>query len=288
MTINKLTSNVQPLDVINQGNEIVDSSTLSNFLPAGTIITVETDGSGDFTELSDAVNYLTGKYSNGEVKIELGEGTFNESQWIKMNGTDFNIPYISIIGKGTSNTIIEWDYSETTSTIFSTFSVSHLYLSEISFKNKVYSESVNYWGFQAWKQSNVEIHNCNFENLSNSITSNTGSNVSLSGTINIKNTRSHAIQAQFTGKITSGEANSNIINIENSSKRGDVVSASGGHLTLANTKLNINNANCGVSVSLGGLIQFTNVTFNFTNVTTKCNVTPNTISSNGIAMGFTV
>lgn len=83
-----------------------------HFIPAGTILTVETDGSGDFTNLSSAIKYLNGKYSNGSVTIKLGDGTFVENTNFDVNGQSFNISSLIIEGNG-STSIIKFTNSST-------------------------------------------------------------------------------------------------------------------------------------------------------------------------------
>lgn len=77
----------------------------SNFIPKGTVITVELDGSGDFTSLHDALNYIEGKYSNGEVTIKLGKGTFVAPK-ISINTARFNFSQLIISGTTREETII--------------------------------------------------------------------------------------------------------------------------------------------------------------------------------------
>lgn len=74
----------------------------TNFIPANTILTVKTDGSGQFTKLSEAINYLTGKWSNGTVTIQLGEGAFDSLTYT----TSSSIPLLIIKGVSQSATTI--------------------------------------------------------------------------------------------------------------------------------------------------------------------------------------
>ena len=48
----------------------------SNFIPRNTTITVGASGC-DFTDIQSAIDYLTGKYSNGKVIISISAGTYN-------------------------------------------------------------------------------------------------------------------------------------------------------------------------------------------------------------------
>lgn len=90
--------------IIDETGKIVATGTDGNFIPAGTVITVEADGSGQFTKLSEAIEYLTGKWSNGVVTIQLGEGDFVEESTI--NIPEFNINMLQIIGQGADKTSI--------------------------------------------------------------------------------------------------------------------------------------------------------------------------------------
>lgn len=80
----------------------------NNFLPRGTVIHVKQDGTGDFTNIQDAINYLTGKYSNGEIHIHIGAGTYTVSDYaISLNTLNFNFSKLRIYGDGINNTIIQ-------------------------------------------------------------------------------------------------------------------------------------------------------------------------------------
>lgn len=89
--------------IYNITDDIIDVNQ-SYFIPAGTILTVKTDGSGQFTKLSEAINYLTGKWSNGTVTVQLGEGEFIEENTI--NIPEFNINTLKIVGQGVDKTSI--------------------------------------------------------------------------------------------------------------------------------------------------------------------------------------
>ena len=234
---------------------------LSNFIPKGTIISVKTDGSGNFTKLSDAINYLSNKWSNGAVVIQLGTGTFNETEEITINGREsleYNIPWIIVKGNGASNTIVQWNYTTSLNTIYCNHC--SMTFENLTFKNATYSSSISYWGFQARSLSNIIIDTCNFENLSNTISASEGSKVTLRGTINITNSRTVAVRGMYTGEINS----------------------------FNGVTINMSSCATGLQVSQGSIIRLSAPTLSFNSVTTKCNVTPNTITSDGIVMGFTV
>lgn len=126
-----LTDNVKILDVISNVNNkldissyVVDSAlssasenpvqnkvlypSLSGFIPAGTTITVKTDGTGDFTNLQSAISYLTGKWSNGQVTISIAAGTYAPTGQIVLNGSLCSIPYLLITGVSEASTIFNF------------------------------------------------------------------------------------------------------------------------------------------------------------------------------------
>ena len=87
--------------IYNITDDIIDVNQ-SYFIPADTILTVKTDGSGQFTNLSEAISYLTGKYSNGTVTIQLGEGAFDSLTYTSSS----SIPLLIIKGVSQSATTI--------------------------------------------------------------------------------------------------------------------------------------------------------------------------------------
>lgn len=163
-------------------------TTPEGFLPAGTTITVEADGSGDFETIADAVNFLTGKWSNGAVTIELGTGTFNISNPIIINTDTMNIKRVNIIGKGTSNTIINTSVSGDWPLSARAFS-GYTYFSDF----KVTGSGASHYGIHALS-SNVKIDACLFENLEIAVLS---ERLSLTDTNNLsfKNITAQALRA---------------------------------------------------------------------------------------------
>lgn len=87
----------------------------SNYIPSGTIFTVELDGSGNFTTIKDAYAYLERKYSNGTVTIKVGEGIFDCAETIyfpsaykseSIPSSGCGIRTIQLVGAGKDKTII--------------------------------------------------------------------------------------------------------------------------------------------------------------------------------------
>ena len=114
-----------------------------NFIPGDTTFKINADGSGDFATLTEACNYLKGKYSNGTVFIELGEGTFDVPSRINLDGETFNIPIITIIGQGTNKTIINAQNGVISSINNATVRVYNLYINSVNKFNGggVYAEN---------------------------------------------------------------------------------------------------------------------------------------------------
>lgn len=114
-----LNQNWDILDTI-QGNE---GAVAANFIPAGTTISVASSG-GDFTSLTSAIAYLNNKWSNGNITIELGTGTFNiESLYFGGDTYSFNIPHLEIKGQG-NTTIVNSSLTSASQNIITFDSVS--------------------------------------------------------------------------------------------------------------------------------------------------------------------
>lgn len=202
---NKLLKNVSLLDMVSTTNSTINdvSKTNDNFIPGGTVIHVKLDGSGDFTNLNDAINFLLGKWTNGSITIKLGSGTFTVNSTISINTSSFNIPYLTISGIAGSS-IIKAENNVTT-----LFSLNILgttvclkdfkgigtdstkgSLAEIMngfcIINNITCES--FWaGIYADWSGVVRIANLTATNCDSGILSNTGSKVSVNGTLNFTN-----------------------------------------------------------------------------------------------------
>ena len=96
------------------GNNVITGGGLvsdPNFLPDGKIINIKVDGSGDFTKLSEAIDYLNGKWSNGSITIQFGEGTFEEIEQVIIDGDKFNFSNLVISGTNRDTSIISFNIS---------------------------------------------------------------------------------------------------------------------------------------------------------------------------------
>ena len=166
---------------------------LSKFLPDGTIITVKSDGTGDYTKLSDAVNSLTGKWSDGQIYIDV-YGTIVENSTINIYGRSFNFSYLWIRA-GESNAKVQFTNTGTGINIGHN---ARVHILSLNFENTNGTTSNNYHLISAGNFSDAVINGCTL----------TGGNVIVSvgdlilvGNIVINNTR-YAVQADTNGRVS--------------------------------------------------------------------------------------
>ena len=99
-------SQLTNLDYANSGHTGFMSS--SNYIPANTTYTVKTDGTGDFSKLSEAIAFLQNKWSPFLITISIGAGTFVENDLISIKDTlHSGITTLVIEGAGVDSTIIQ-------------------------------------------------------------------------------------------------------------------------------------------------------------------------------------
>lgn len=96
-------------------NKILTPS-LSNFIPDNTEFIIKSDGSGDFVSLAEVIEYLNGKWSNGEVIITLESGIHNYTSRLEIHNLHNNIPYLEIRGAGTDLTTLKFQTNNYTMT----------------------------------------------------------------------------------------------------------------------------------------------------------------------------
>lgn len=238
---------------------------LSNFIPDGTIYTLNSNGSGDFTTLTAAIAFLENKWSNGTVTLSIpADVTIQETNTVTINSANsvnMNIPCLKIEGGNASTSIIE-----NTQVLTSQGSYMYIYgMKDIRFKNLTLKAatyqtgSTRMIGLRSEVGSNVTIDTCNFENLTNALLANDGGSLHLKGSITMTNSEWNGLTLQNCGR----------------------ADGAGVSLTFSNIRTAMN-------IDSGGYLSLANPTFSFSSITTKCNVTPNTITTSGIAMGFTL
>lgn len=146
----------------------------ASFIPLGTIFTVKADGTGDFTTLNDAIDYLDGKWSNGIVTINLDEGTHTLTKNISLTRS-INIPKITISGQSGGGTIVEVPATLTGAMVTFYWAI-HFHFAYINFEKVAGGLTSN--GFDISRGTNVSLNSCSFENFDKClVVTDTGSSV---------------------------------------------------------------------------------------------------------------
>lgn len=235
------------LDYASSGHTGFMSS--ANYIPKGTTIDVKTDGSGDYTTIPSALASLVGKWSDGSVTIQLGNGTFDVSSTQQISNTNFNIPKLIIKGSGISNTTINW---ATTTDHADLFRVSgqKFEIKDCTIQHLNGTTSTDYRGIMSIDNAFTFCDNCAF----------VGINYALWG---FRAGDSAFASCSFSDCATP-------------------VVAEGGNIYIAwATTGTFTNITTALSVSGGGIIKGGYNSFTFTNVTNKVSQTPGTTNVNG-------
>lgn len=242
---------------INIGGNSGGGGTVDGFLPAGTIINVKTDGTGDFTTLASVINYLKGKWSNGAVNIQIGSGTFNETTAFSIDTIDFNIPVIKIVGDGVGNTTLNYSGSSTPMVIMGNgvVIIRHFTLN---------CTGTNYTCISCSARSNVKMDNITVVGTNKTQTNGIGTyrnnTLELGDYITIKNVK-NAITADQSGRVTAGDMSHS----------------------------EFNNCDYGWNISNGSIITgIASTTPTYTSVTNKVSQTPATLSNSGFIANIPV
>ena len=242
------------LDYANAGHTGFLSN--ENFIPANTIITVELDGTGDYTKLSDAIEFLINKWSTGVVTIQLGEGVFTETEQI--NISSYNIPIIEIKGKSTALTTLKDGRTATT--------------------------GVNRLLFKLY--GSLLISNLTIEGVGTSLTNyrclDDADNYSLGMLVNDVTIKNCGIAIATSGYLSLGGT----ITINNCID--GIMSSSGNCKSNWSPTFNFDTATNAFKVQYGGQIHLMGATCNYTNVTNRTNQTVGTATNNGWITGVTV
>lgn len=233
-------------------------NTPEGYLPSGKVINIEADGSGDFATLSDAISYLTGKWSDGTITLELGTGTFDLDTTVVLDGRLFNIPLVNIEGQGTSETILESKLAAGEFVLQIRYGTK-VAISKIRFYHASATTSSTYRGLRVSDCSNLSIKgDVVMEGLDRALWPTTNGTIELSGTITF-----------------------------NTSK--DAIYTSGGFVCCEyQTTFNFNTVNRCFAVFEGGQIHLYEPVINKTSVTKTCNLSVNTAVNEGWITGVTL
>lgn len=222
---------------------------IQNFLPDGTVITVKQDGTGDFTDIQTAISSLDGKYSNGIVTVEIGEGNWNvPSHTIKINNLNCKL---HIKGKGidTTNLLcsndIDYLFEINKSVItFSNFTAKST--------NTTTPSSDNPRFIRCYENSDIKITNCKFSYLGQGVV------CSSCSTIFLENNTANNCRYLYENW--------------------------GGNLYISGTNT-VSNTIFFTRVISGGITRFYNFTKQFSSVTNTTNQTIGNITTEGIIIG---
>ena len=225
---------------------------IQNFLPDGTVITVKQDGTGDFTDVQTAIDSLDGKYSNGVVTIEIGEGTFSRDKRIFF-APICNFNKLIIKGAGIGKTILKCTNGNADeSTISLKGAYDNLYIENLSIDgtNKI-SFGIDF------DATNIRLTITNVE---------------------IKNSSS-AIYVRPSCDLLVGGGNLNIINCTKA------IDNSGGNVYLRSCTLNLLSVTTALSVDNGGIIRIRSAVRKFTSVSNQTSQSIGTANTSGYIAG---
>lgn len=236
---------------IGQGNGIVDDK----FLPDGTVITVGASGA-DFTSLQEALDYLEGKISNGNVTIHINAGTYTENSIIYLK--DCNISQLTIEGEGITESIIQTNVPTINGIPALYINVPYLViLKDFCLKDIQNGDSNR--GLACYYNQRLMIKN----------------------TFKVQGYPNIGIMS-YAGSIISTE-NSTAIDISNC---GRAMVAGQATISLGHeTTLNVSNCTTAICTSSGGIFQYNNLIRNYTSVTNYTSQTVNTAKDTGLIMG---
>ena len=239
----------------NKTSEDLGLMSNANFLPANHEITVATDGSGDFTSLVDAVNYLKGKYSNGTINIHVLSGTYAVNGIVSLNENLGNISKVNIYGDGIDSTILNFTNVPNYNGAININNVNTFFtFKDLAIVNQDTEKSTRIGISVIF--SRATINNCKIVNFNEGVTSTQGSTV------------------QIINKVTINDCTTAI------------VVYAGGHIsTNYNTQFVVTNATTGISVAMGSTVALTYVQRVFNNVTNLTNITIGSLNANGYIGG---
>jgi len=243
----------------NVSKGIESGGNTENFIPDGAVITVKSDGSGDYTTLESAINYLSDKWSSGTVKISVSADTYVLTSPITISNQNLRLV---IEGQGTSSTWIKINYNDTLTTGFALFTITNGAI--VTFKDiKIGSE----------KDTQPDLYNHKIILVSEMSTL-IIDNVLLNGL-------SRCIQADASTKVFA------VTDCEFTNARWGIFLAGAEFEMNYNLTFTLTNIALGFRITQGGFIKFNVLQLNNTNVTDICNQNIETdyVSKQGLLFG---
>lgn len=230
----------------------------ANFLPAGTVINVKADGTGDFATLKDAVDSLQGKWSNGVIKIQLDSGVHILNDTIAFNGSENGIPLLIISGNGAENTILQSGLTGTGYLLRVRFNA-NVHMEDLKVAHPSGTSSTDYRGFEIGECARLSLYRTiTFDGISRCCHNYANGVVIIAGTVNVLNSKI-------------------------------AFNVSGGILTSASNQiLNLTNVGTAFNISNGGQMHGYGLNVNKTNVTKVSNMSVNTATNDGWITGVTL
>lgn len=128
------------------------SSSNAGQIPDGKTIKVKSDGTADFTTLTDAINSLYGRVCSGTVNIEI-DGAITDTAGIAINSDkNYNVPVLRI--KGVNSATITYN---STSAPYLDVTNARVIISDISFVNSAGAPSKLYTAIKCTRGSIVTL-----------------------------------------------------------------------------------------------------------------------------------
>ena len=186
--------------------------TFSNFKYSGgaVIITVSQDGTGNFTNIYDAILSVHNKYCDSCVHLAVKAGTYEIPQTIGVNGRARNCPFIKIDKSGDGEVILVGSDNFSGNRMFNIEEKQMLWFSNLTFRqgNSPIIEAI-----RSRTGSSVFIENCTFDGftMDHVYCQGTGM-VQFRGTCNFKNFTNQAIMCEAGSIDSAGGSVLNFVN----------------------------------------------------------------------------
>lgn len=228
----------------------------ANYIPNGTVYTVKADGTGDFSTLNEAIDFLNGKWSTGNVKIKFGAGTFTHTEDVSIRGGNyFSIPLLTVEGESATDTILEFTHNTPTQAI-KVYNTTAFDLRNVTVKRAGGDTSTDLRGILSAENARVLLNKVTTDGCNYAIDAQQNGTISLIANIAVKN-----------------------CNLGICAEGGTV----SGNWAVSTDFSDVTTAFC---VFGGGIIKIPFPTYTATNVTNKSSQTLGTATASGWITGF--
>lgn len=228
----------------------------ANYIPNGTVYNIKVDGTGDFNTLNEAISSLAGKWSDGNVTIRFGAGTFQHTEPVSIRGGNFfSFPLLTIEGASTDTTILEFNYDAYTHAI-QVYNTTACDLRDVTVKRVGGDKTTDLRGILSAENARVLLNKVTTDGCNYAINAQQNGTISLIADITVKN-----------------------CNLGICAESG-IVSGSWAVPT------DFNNVTTAFFVAGGGIIKIPFPIYTATNVTNKSSQTLGTATASGWITGF--